>query len=347
MRDTRFIPAPKPLTLAEVAELVGAKLVRGDPAAAIHGAAPLEAAEPGDISFLDNPKYVKHLAETRASACLCQERYANRVPPAVAVLATAQPHRAYARYMAAAYPSALRPRGLYGSFELHGTVHPEARLEEGVRVEVGAVIGARAEIGRGTIVAANAVIGEAVAIGRDAYIGANAVIQHALIGNRVIIHPGTCIGHDGFGFAMGPSGHTKVAQIGRVIIQDDVEIGANSGIERGANRDTVVGEGTKMGGQVQIGHNVQIGRHCVLVSQVGIAGSARLGDFVAIGGQSGVNGHVTIGDGAQIAAVSVVHGDVPPGSRWGGVPARPVREWFREMGALRKLALKDRAESDG
>jgi UDP-3-O-[3-hydroxymyristoyl] glucosamine N-acyltransferase len=168
------------------------------------------------------------------------------------------------------------------------------------------------------------------------------VIQHALIGNRVIVHPGVAIGQDGFGFAAGPKGHLKVPLIGRVIIQDDVEIGANTTIDRGANRDTVIGEGTKIDNQVQIAHNVEIGRHCIIVAQVGISGSVRLGDFVAIGGQSGVNGHVSIGDGAQIAAVSVVHDDVPPGSRWGGVPARPVKEWFREMVALRKLAQKDR-----
>jgi UDP-3-O-[3-hydroxymyristoyl] glucosamine N-acyltransferase len=143
---------------------------------------------------------------------------------------------------------------------------------------------------------------------------------------------------------MGARGHMKVAQIGRVIIQDDVEIGANTTIDRGANRDTVVGEGTKIDNQVQIGHNVEIGRHCIIVAQVGISGSAKLGDFVAIGGQSGVNGHVSIGDRAQIAAVSVVHGDVPAGARWGGVPARPVNEWFREMGAVRRLAQKDRAD---
>ncbi len=328
------------MRVTEVAEKVGATLVRGDPDAVILGAAPLEVAGEGDLSFLDNPKYVKHLAGLRAVACLCQARYAERVPDGVAVLETPEPYRAYSRYLALAFPSALRPAGFFGDSELAGIVHPQARLEEGVRIEPGAVVGAHAEIGRGTVISAGAVVGKAVAIGRDAYIGANATIQHALIGNRVIIHPGVSLGHDGFGFAMGARGHQKVAQVGRVIVQDDVEIGANSGVERGANRDSVIGEGTKIGSQVQIGHNVEIGRHCVLVSQVGIAGSARLGDFVVIGGQSGVNGHVKIGDGAHIAAVSAVHGDVPPGARWGGVPAGPVKEWFRQMAALRRLAQR-------
>ena len=308
------------------------------------GAGPLESASEGELSFLDNPKYVKHLATTGAAACLCQKRYADRVPQHVAVLETAEPYRAYSLYLARAFPSALRPSGFFAADGQSGTVHPDARLEDRVRIEPGAVIGARAEIGSGTIVSAGAVIGEAVAIGRDCFVGANAVIQHALIGNRVIVHSGVAIGQDGFGFAPGPRGHLKVPQIGRVIIQDDVEIGANTTIDRGANRDTVVGEGTKIDNQVQIAHNVEIGRHCIIVAQVGISGSVKLGDFVAIGGQSGVNGHVRIGDGAQIAAVSTVHDDVPPGARWGGTPARPVKEWFREMVALRKLAQRDRGE---
>jgi UDP-3-O-[3-hydroxymyristoyl] glucosamine N-acyltransferase len=344
MRDTRFFPAPPRLSLREVAELVGAELVRGDPDASIEGAAPLESAGESELSFLDNPKYVKHLAATRAAACLCEKRYVDRVPAHVAVLQSAEPYRAYSLFLARTFPSALRPAGFFGAGEHRGTVHPEARLEEGVLVEPGAVVGARAEIGRGTTISAGAVVGGAVAIGRDCFVGANAVIQHALIGNRVIVHPGVAIGQDGFGFALGPGGHLKVPQIGRVIIQDDVEIGANTTIDRGANRDTVVGEGTKIDNQVQIAHNVEIGRHCVIVAQVGISGSVKLGDFVAIGGQSGVNGHVTIGSGAQIAAVSTVHDDVPPGARWGGTPARPVKEWFREMVALRRLAERHRGE---
>ncbi len=201
-----------------------------------------------------------------------------------------------------------------------------------------AVIGPEAEIGAGSVICAGAIIGPGVRIGRNCAIGPCVSITHALVGNNVIIQAGARIGADGFGYQPSPKGHLKIPQIGRVVIQDDVEIGANTAIDRGALKDTVVGEGTKIDNLVQIAHNVVIGRHCIIVSQTGISGSTTLGDFVMLGGQVGVIGHVTIGTGAQIAASSNVSGDVPPGVRWGGSPAKPVRDWFREVTTLKRLA---------
>ena len=343
MSEPVFFPKNPPLTLRQIAEIAGAALPEGaDPDSTVSGVAPLESAGGNDLAYMDNPKYADALARTGARACLVSRRFAAKVPAATVALVIDQPYHAYAEILARLYPAAARPGSSFGASGVSpgSFVHPTARLEHGVVVDPGAVIGPGAEIGSGTVVGAGAAIGPQVRIGRDCSMAAGASIANALIGNRVIIHPGARIGQDGFGYAMGRTGHRKVPQVGRVIIQDGVEIGANTTIDRGASRDTVIGEGTKIDNLVQIAHNVVIGRHCIIVAQVGISGSATLEDFVVLGGQVGVVGHVRIGTGAQIAGSSNVNSDVPPGARWGGTPAKPMRDWFREITTLKTLASK-------
>jgi UDP-3-O-[3-hydroxymyristoyl] glucosamine N-acyltransferase len=240
------------------------------------------------------------------------------------------------------FPDATRPSSLYQAEDIStgALVHPQARLENDVVIDPGAVIGPRAEIGSGTIVGPTAVIGPDVRIGRDCAIGAGATVTHALIGDRVIIHPGCRIGQDGFGYLMERGRHGKIPQVGRVIIQDDVEIGAGTTIDRGAIRDTVIGEGSKIDNLVQVGHNVTIGRHCTIVAQTGISGSVTLEDWVVLGGQVGIADHLTIGEGAQVGASSGVMNDIPAGARWFGTPAKPGREMFRELAVLRRLSAR-------
>ena len=341
MAITSFFPLAQTPTIGMIAEWTGASPNAGaDLDVIIRGVAAIDRAGAGYLTFLDNPRYADELAATRASAVLLAPRYADRAPARCVALTTAQPYQAIADVLMRLYPSAARPASTFGEAGVSpgASVHPAARLEQGVMVDPGAVIGPGAEIGSGALIGPNAVIGPLVRIGRDSVVGANCTIYCALIGDRVIIHPGARIGQDGFGFAMGAAGHRKVPQVGRVIIQDDVEIGAGTTIDRGANRDTIIGEGTKIDNLVQIAHNVVVGRHCVIVAQVGISGSTTIGDFVAIGGQAGLAGHLAIGQGAQIAAQAGVIGDVPAGARWGGAPAQAMRDFFREVATLRKLA---------
>ena len=331
------------LALTEVAALVGAPPPEGTHAnERVAGLAAIDRAGEGDLTFLENPRYVEALSHTRALACLVAQKNLARVPEHVVAILVKDPQRSFARVAAAMYPKALRPESVCGTQGVSpgSFVDPSARLEAGVTVDPGAVIGPGAEIGGGSLIGANAVIGPSVRIGRNCSIGPCASVTHALIGDRVILHGGVRIGQDGFGFAMGAQGHLKIPQLGRVIIQDDVEIGANSTVDRGANRDTIIGEGTKIDNLVQIAHNVVIGRHCVIVAGVGISGSATLEDFVVLGGHVGVVGHLRIGMGAQIAGSSNINDDVPAGARYGGTPAKPIRDWFREMQLIALLAKR-------
>ncbi len=343
MADPVFFAPSGPISLDDIVALTGARIANGvEGSRIVTGVAPLDQARATDLTFIDNPRYLPLLGDTQAAACFCSPKQVASVPAGVAALETAKPYEAYVAVQVKLYPTSLRPALVTDAGVAPGAhVHESARLEAGVTVEPGAVVGAGAEIGSGTVIGPTAVIGANVRIGRDCSISAGATVANALIGNRVILHPGVRVGQDGFGYLMSGKGHSKVPQIGRVVIQDDVEIGANTTIDRGANRDTVIGEGTKIDNQVQVGHNVVIGRHCVIVSMVALAGSATLGDFVVLGGQVGVNGHVTIGSGAQVAATSSVKDDLAPGGRYGGAPARSIKEWFREEVALRRLAQRE------
>lgn len=350
MGDPRFFPEPEPITASELAALTGSEL-RGDGERLVRGIGPLERSGPADLSFLDNKSYVDAFRATRAGACFVNAELAASAPAGISLLVSRDPYRAFAKAAARLFPGSLRPQPIFDGIGIApgATVHPTARLEAGVVVDFGAVIGAGVEIGANTIIGANAVIGANVRIGRDGSVGANATLVHALVGNRVTLHPGTRIGQDGFGFAMGPGGHLKIPQIGRVVIQDDVEIGAGTCIDRGGTRDTVIGEGTKIDNLVQIAHNVVIGRHCVIVSQVGISGSTTLGDFVVLAGQAGLVGHLSIGDGAQIGAQCGVMNDVAAGVKLAGSPGQPLRTWLRETAVLRKVArtYQDREKAPG
>lgn len=344
-----FFPKPAAITVGALAEATGATLgPDADATRELASIAPLEAADSGDVAFLDNTAYAKFAETTGAGACFISPRFAARLPSSCIALVSNEPYRAFAKAAALLFPSGARPQSIFGGNGVApgAIIHPEARLEAGVTVDPGAVIGPGAEIGKGSIICAQAVIGPGVMIGRDCSIGPGASITHSLIGNRVIIHAGARLGQDGFGFAMGARGHLKVPQVGRVIVQDDVEIGANTTIDRGANRDTVIGEGTKIDNLVQIGHNVTIGRHCVIVGQVGISGSAILEDYVVLGGQAGVAGHLRIGMGAQIGAKSGVMTDLAAGGKYLGAPAKPARQTFREVAALTRLAQKDQGKDE-
>jgi UDP-3-O-[3-hydroxymyristoyl] glucosamine N-acyltransferase len=341
MADPRFFQVAGPFTVAEIALRVGAQL--GGAAAGervLLDVAPLETATENDLSFLDNRRYLDRFRQTKAGAVIVNPKLAAEAPPGATLLITPQPYRAYALAAQAFYPEPPPKPGIAPS----AVIDPSATLGEGCAVEHNAVIGADAVIGKHCSIGANAVIGNSVVLGDKVRVGANATLSHCVIGSRVRIYTGVRIGQDGFGFAPDPDAPVKVPQLGRVLVGDDVEIGANTTIDRGAGPDTVIGSGTMIDNLVQIGHNVQIGRGCVIVSQVGISGSTRLGDYVMIGGQGGLTGHLTIGDGAKIGAQAGVMRDVEKGEAVLGSPAMPIKEYHYLTAYIRRLAAKKRGE---
>ena len=337
MADSRFFRSVGPISLSELARRCGAELGEGaDLEQMFADVAPLETAGPDHVSFLDNRKYIEAFKASAAGACVVHPDMVDQAPSEMRLLTSSYPYKAFALVAQAFYP---RPP-VQPAIAPTAAVADSAVIGEGVRIEAGVVIGPRAEIGNGCRIGPNAVIGEAVTVGEDSIVGANATLSHCLVGARVHIYPGACIGQRGFGFAIDPAGHVKVPQLGRVIIGDDVEVGANTTIDRGTGPDTVIGAGCMIDNLVQIGHNVRLGKGCVIAAQVGMSGSSVLGDLVIMGGQGGIAGHLKIGSGVQIAAQSGILKDIEPGQKVMGTPAKPLKQFFREVAILGRLATK-------
>ena len=337
MADPRFFTRVGPFRLEELAALSNARLLRSeDGDRLISDVAPVETAAADEITFLDNRKYLDAFAACGAGAAFVQERDGPRAPPGMALLVTREPYKAFARAAQAFYPEPALAPGRAPS----AVIAPSATIGEGCEIGPFAVIEAEARIGARCRIGAHSVIGVRVEIGDDCRIGAQVTLSHCLIGARVVLHPGVRIGQAGFGFAPDPAGPVKVPQLGRVLIGDDVDIGANTAIDRGSGHDTVIGPGSMIDNLVQIGHNVVLGRGCILAGQVGVSGSTKLGDFVMAGGQAGFAGHLTIGDGARIGAKSGLMRDVEPGETVMGNPAVPFTRFMRQVATLERLAQK-------
>jgi UDP-3-O-[3-hydroxymyristoyl] glucosamine N-acyltransferase len=339
--DPRFFARTGPHTLAAVVDAA-----RGEAPPRrllLTGVAPLQTAGPDQVSFLDNKKYLSALEQTRAGAVIVRADLAASVPKDAVAIVSDQPYEGWARVAALFHPlPPIRP-GVHAT----AVVSDDAVIDPTAEIGPYAVIGARARLGRRCRVGAHTVIGEGVEIDQDCRIGAHVTLSHALLGCRVVIYPGARIGQDGFGFAMTDQGFLSVPQLGRVILEDDVEIGANTAIDRGSAQDTVIGAGSRLDNMIQIGHNVRMGRCCVVVAQAGISGSTELEDFVVVAAQAGLTGHLKIGRRARIGAQAGVMADVAPGLDVVGSPAQPARAFFRQVAILKKLARSKPASQSG
>ena len=324
---------PRPITAAAVAAQLGGHLV-GDPTVAVCGVAPLDRAEPHELSFLTHARYAAWFLNTRAGIVLLSPALADLPGTPGARVIVDRPADAMVSLLSRFHRAEPRAAGVHPT----AVVSTTAQLGSGVTVDAYAVVQDGVIVGDGSWIGATAVVGAGCVLGIDVRLHPGAVLYpYVDVGDRVVLHAGARVGREGFGFIPGPTGPVRIPHIGRCVLESDVEIGANSCVDRGSVDDTIIGAGTKIDNLVQVAHNVRIGRMCFLASQVGIAGSTRIGDGVQLGGQVGIGGHSTIGSGASLAGRAGVYGDVPAGEVWSGYPARPHRQQLRAQAAMLRL----------
>lgn len=337
MADNRFFKKAVPMSLAQVAAKAGVALCNpADADFMVDDVASLDTAMPNHLAFLDNKKFRDQFSASQAGAVIIHPDMVSIAPAGVKLLLSKTPYKSYALAAQAFYPEP-KPEPSVSDV---ARVHPTAKIGKDVVIGDFVVIGENVEIGDGAWIEHHAVIGQGVKIGHNCRVGVHATISHAIMGNNVRLYTGARIGQDGFGFAIDPTGFVKVPQLGRVLIEDSVEIGANTTIDRGASGDTVIGAGTWIDNLVHIAHNVKVGRGCIIVAQTGVAGSCELGDFVVLGGQVGVAGHLKIGTAARVAAKSGVTKDIPAKEEWMGYPAKPMKKFLRETVTLSHISDK-------
>ncbi len=329
-----FDKACDSLSLKEICEISSAHMLdRKHADVTVQDLAPLDRADQSQISFLENKKYLEQFKATKARACFVTEKMAEHAPEGTICLITDAPYMAYALTAQAFYPIWDKGSGISDQAVISNT----CKLGTNVTVEAGAVVKDGVQIGDNSVIGANSVIEKNVKIGADCHIASLVTLSHCHIGDRVSIATGARIGQPGFGFAMSAKGFVSVPQLGRVIIEDDVDIGANTTIDRGTVNDTIVRQGTRIDNLVQLGHNVETGNLCVIVSQTGISGSTKLGDFVVTGGQAGLAGHLNIASGTRIAAQSGVMKDIDEPGEYMGSPVLPLKTYMRQVATLRKM----------
>jgi UDP-3-O-[3-hydroxymyristoyl] glucosamine N-acyltransferase len=321
------------ITAGEIAGVVGGE-VRGDPSVLVRRVMPLDGAEPDALSFVASARYLSYLQATRAGVVLIPDAWFDSVPDGCTAIVVDDPHVALHGVLTALHPPVRPAAGVHETAAIAST----AKIGVGVTIGAFAVVAEGVEIGDGATVGAHAVIGAGSRLGRDAVVHPHVTLyEGVIVGDRAIIHSGARIGKDGFGYVWKDGGHRKVPQIGGCVIGEDVEIGTNVTIDRGSIGDTVVGAGTKIDNLVHLGHNVRLGRHVLLISQVGISGSTSVGDGAVLAGQVGVGGHLSIGQGARIGGQAGVTADVPAGETYSGYPARPHRDALRAQANVFKL----------